>query len=189
VRQSGQGRASSRAPQVAVVLRTVQVTRTYLALDTPDQLRPAPREVPGARFESRAACSVATYRRLYGAVGDQYYWHDRNKWSDAQLAEYLARPDITVWEAMVAEESAGYFELGRRDDGSVEIVYFGLTAPFIGRGLGGAMLTRAAREAWALGASRVWLHTCTLDSPHALPNYKARGFVPFKTEVFTQDVG
>jgi len=22
----------------------------------------------------------------------------------------------------------------------------------------------------------VWLHTCTLDSPHALPNYKARGF-------------
>jgi hypothetical protein len=44
------------------------------------------------------------------------------------------------------------------------------------------MLTRAADEAWALGANRVWLHTCTLDSPHALPNYKARGFEEFRRE-------
>ena len=127
---------------------------------------------------------METYRRLYHDVGHQYFWHDRLKWSDAELAAYLAQPGITVWEAMVGDESAGYFELGRRDDGSVEIVYFGLTAAFLGRGLGSAMLTRAVREAWALGAARVWLHTCTLDSEHALPNYKARGFLPFKTERF-----
>lgn len=166
----------------------MEVTRTYLALDTPGQLRPAGRDVPDVRFELRSPCALSTYRRLYGGVGDQYHWHDRNKWSDSQLAEYLARPDITVWEAMLGEESAGYFELGKRDDGSVEVVYFGLMPAFIGRGLGGAMLTRAAREAWALGATRVWLHTCTLDSPHALPNYKARGFVPFRTERFTQEI-
>ena len=188
MRQSGQGRASSRAPQVAVVLRNIEVTRTYLALDTPEQLRPATRDVPEARFELRAPCTVATYRRLYGGVGDQYYWHDRNKWSDAELAEYLARPEVTVWEAMIGDESAGYFELGIRDDDSVEVVYFGLMPGFVGRGLGGAMLTRAVREAWVLGASRVWLHTCTVDSPHALPNYKARGFAPFKTEQFTQGI-
>ena len=45
-----------------------------------------------------------------------------------------------------------------------------------GTSLGGAMLTKAASEAWSVGANRVWLHTCTLDSPRALPNYKARGF-------------
>ena len=39
-------------------------------------------------------------------------------------------------------------------------------------------------EAWALGASRVWLHTCTLDSPNALPNYKARGFDEYRREHF-----
>jgi hypothetical protein len=33
-----------------------------------------------------------------------------------------------------------------------------------------------------MGASRVWLHTCTLDSPRALPAYQARGFVPFRSE-------
>ena len=46
----------------------------------------------------------------------------------------------------------------------------------------------AAREAWALGPNRVWLHTCTLDSPRALPNYKARGFEAFRTETYTAQV-
>ncbi len=188
MRQSGQGRAASRARQDAVVLRSVELTRTYLALATPEQLRPATRDAPSARFALRAPCGVETYRRLYHDVGGQYFWHDRLRWSDAELAAYLARPEITVWEAMVGDVSAGYFELGCRNDGSVEVVYFGLTAAFIGRGLGGAMLTRAVREAWALGANRVWLHTCTLDSPHALPNYTARGFVPFKTERFVADI-
>jgi hypothetical protein len=45
-------------------------------------------------------------------------------------------------------------------------------------------LTLAAEQAWALGAKRVWLHTCTLDHAAALPNYLGRGFVPFKTEVY-----
>jgi len=89
-----------------------------------------------------------------------------------------------VWEAMLGTASAGYFELKRHDDRGVEVVYFGLVAGFIGRGLGGAMLTRAIDEAWTMGAMRVWLHTCTLDSPNALPAYKARGLRAFRTERF-----
>ena len=96
----------------------------------------------------------------------------------------LASPDIAVWECCVGDESAGYFELARQPDGSVEIAYFGLIPLYIGRGLGGAMLTKAASEAWSVGANRVWLHTCTLDSPRALPNYKARGFSEFRVERF-----
>lgn len=85
-------------------------------------------------------------------------------------------------------ESAGYFELQRHDDGSVEIDYFGLIPKFIGRGLGGPMLTRAVQEAWGMRAKRVWLHTCTLDSPRALPGYKARGFREYKTERLEVDI-
>jgi len=40
------------------------------------------------------------------------------------------------------------------------------------------------RDAWALGPARVWLHTCTLDHPHALLNYRKRGFAPYKTETY-----
>ena len=115
------------------------------------------------------------------------YWRDRNAWTDAQLAQHLARREITVWECLVDRESAGYFELDRHDDGSVEIAYFGLRPEFIGRGIGKAMLTRAADEAWALGANRVWLHTCTLDSPNALPNYLSRGFEVEKEEEYDAD--
>jgi hypothetical protein len=43
------------------------------------------------------------------------------------------------------------------------------------------------RDAWTLGPKRVWLHTCTLDHPNALPNYLARGFTPYRTETYEVD--
>jgi GNAT superfamily N-acetyltransferase len=84
----------------------------------------------------------------------------------------------------VAGAPAGYFELESHRDGSVEVSYFGLLPEFRGRGLGKYMLTEAAQGAWAQGANRVWLHTCTLDHPGALANYLGRGFRPFKTETY-----
>ena len=70
------------------------------------------------------------------------------------------------------------------DEGGVEIAYFGLLPEFIGRGLGGALLTSAIDEAWRTSSSvsRVWVHTCTLDHPGALGNYQARGMVIYKEE-------
>jgi GNAT superfamily N-acetyltransferase len=70
------------------------------------------------------------------------------------------------------------------EDSSVEIAYFGLLPRAIGQGLGKHLLSCAVRDAWALEPARVWLHTCTLDHPHALPNYRMRGFAPYKTETY-----
>jgi GNAT superfamily N-acetyltransferase len=137
----------------------------------------------------RENCSTEHYRRLYGDVGRAWHWRDRDSWNDEQLSALLASPDVAVWECLVGDDSAGFFELARQADSSVEIAYFGLIESFFGRGLGGAMLTRAAREAWAMGANRIWLHTCTLDSSRALPNYKARGFTEFKQERYVAYVG
>jgi GNAT superfamily N-acetyltransferase len=163
----------------------VQVVRTHLELRTPAQLRPARIDDPRIRFVEHAAMRADHYRRLYSAVGERWHWRDRNAWSDEQLTAHLAAANVTVWECLVGHEPAGFFELDKRDDGSVEIAYFGLVAAFIGQGLGKTMLTRAAEEAWALGPTRVWLHTCTLDSPHALANYRARGFSEVLTETYT----
>lgn len=162
----------------------VDVVRTYLELRSPEQLRRAVTNDPSVRFVCRTDIDVADYRRLYNAVGAQWAWVDRNAWSDERLAAHLARPEISIWECCVDRASAGFFELERHSDCSVEIAYFGLVDAFFGRGLGKAMLTRAAEEAWALGANRVWLHTCTLDSPYALPNYKARGFEEVRQETY-----
>jgi GNAT superfamily N-acetyltransferase len=66
----------------------------------------------------------------------------------------------------------------------VEIAYFGLLPDFIGRGWGKYLLTRAAGAAWSLNPTRIWLHTCTLDHPAALPNYIKRGFCPVREETY-----
>jgi GNAT superfamily N-acetyltransferase len=181
LRQPRQGGAAPRARQVHLS-RVVEVVRTYLALDAADGLRPARDADQPARLVRLDPCPVEEYRRLYRDVGAQWYWHDRLEWSDAELEAHLASPSVAVWELLVDDASAGYFELQRHGDGSVEIVYFGLVPARIGRGLGGVMLTAAVREAFAMGASRVWLHTCTLDSPNALPSYEARGFRPYRTQ-------
>ena len=166
----------------------VEVVRTYLELRARDQLRPAYADDPRVRFVRRHDITPAEHRALYRAVGERWHWRDRNAWPDARLAAYLARPSVSVWECRVGDDVAGYFELERDDAGAVEIAYFGLLPSFTGRGLGKAMLTRAAEEAFALGATRVWLHTCTLDSPQALPNYTARGFEETRTETFVQQL-
>lgn len=175
--EPGQGGAAPRKDASVLI-----VTRTYLELRSPSQLRRVEMSEPGARFRRGDPSDLAHYRAIYRAVGEAWSWLDRTRWSDDRLGSHLAAPGVAVWELEVREELAGYFELERLAEGSVEIAYFGLVSSFFGRGLGGAMLTRAADEAWSLGANRVWLHTCTLDSPRALPNYVARGFDVFKVE-------
>ena len=83
---------------------------------------------------------------------------------------------------------AGYFELRQHVDRSVEVMYFGLAPSFFGRGIGGWLLTRAVEEAFALGASRIVLNTCTLDAPQALPNYLSRGFTIVSEDQYLLDV-
>jgi GNAT superfamily N-acetyltransferase len=162
----------------------VQVTRTHVELRDPSALRPAPPPDPHARLERVEGCPASFYRYLYAEVGRGYFWLDRACWTDEQIRARLDDPAISLHLLSVAGAPAGYFELEKHHDGSVEISYFGLLPEFRGRGLGKYMLTEAAQTAWALGAARVWLHTCTLDHPGALANYVGRGFRPFKTETY-----
>ena len=143
---------------------------------------------PRVRIEPIHDCAASFYRSLYVDVGKDYHWIDRLPWTDEQIAAHLNQPEITLWLMTYDGETAGYFELRRCEDGSVEIAYFGLLPGFLGRGLGKHLLTCATEQAWADGADRVWLHTCTLDDPAALPNYLKRGFRPFKTETYTTEL-
>ena len=163
----------------------MQATRTYLELTNPDQFRPALGAFPDLLVERVERPTPALYRRCYRTVGEAYHWRDRWDWSDAEIGAHLALPEITLHVATLQAALAGWYELRRvPEDGSVEIAYFGLAPDAIGQGLGKHLLSCAVRDAWALRPSRVWLFTCTLDHPHALPNYQRRGFVPYKTEVY-----
>lgn len=166
---------------------SIDVERTWL------EMRERPRASQdvaprGVRMERALPCPGAFYRFLYGEVGRAFKWVDRLRWPDDRLAAHLADPTVAIWVALEGPVPAGYFELVRHPDGSVEIAYFGLMPWALGRGLGRWLLEAAIAEAWADGPSRVWLHTCTLDHPAALPNYLARGFVISHREHIVQEV-
>jgi ribosomal protein S18 acetylase RimI-like enzyme len=163
----------------------IEVTRTYLEMRSPDDLRPAIPPEAEPEIERLDRCTPELFRYLYAEVGRAFHWTDRLGWSDEQVQRHLDDPRNSVWLLSSDDTPAGYFELHEHDDGSVEIAYFGLLPDFIGRGWGKYLLTRAARAAWQSAPRRVWLHTCTLDHPSALPNYLKRGFQPVRTEVYT----
>lgn len=180
----------------------VVVTRTYLRLSARAAFRPARVSDSRLRLALLESCSAERYRELYRAVGERHQWRDRLAWSDAELEAHLARPTTQLWLLTRDGADAGYFELALAqamrtpadgggiaapsDPGTdVEIAYFGLVPAFLGRGLGGHLLTCAVEAGWAAGGERVWLHTCSLDGPAALPNYRARGFEPYAVEEYS----
>jgi len=163
----------------------VEVVRTHLELRELAELRPARLPLEPVALRLHRPIRAAEYRALYILVGERWLWRDRLIWTDAELDRYLSSSNIQVWTLNVGGATAGYFELRAPGDGAVEIAYFGLLPEYFGRGWGGHLLTRAVETAWTLGASRVWLHTCTLDHPAALPNYLRRGFQPVREESYT----
>jgi GNAT superfamily N-acetyltransferase len=134
------------------------------------------------RLERVTAPSAPFLRWLYTATGGEWSWTDRLPWTDEQWLARQADPVVEVWVALDEGAPAGYFELARLEDGrTVEIAYFGLLPHAVGKGQGGATLTAAVDRAWAMGAERVYVNTCSLDHPRALENYKRRGFSLFET--------
>jgi GNAT superfamily N-acetyltransferase len=161
-----------------------RAVRTYVEMHDPSQLAPAPAPDDAVSIERAEQCPPSLWRRLYTEVGRDYHWVDRLGWSDDDIARYLSDPALELWLLKEAGEVAGYFELRAHDDGAVEIAYFGLMPSAVGRGLGKFMLTAAVQKAWERGATRVWLHTSSLDHPSALPNYLGRGFSVWKQETY-----
>jgi GNAT superfamily N-acetyltransferase len=158
--------------------------RTFLEMRDRSALRPGRAPEPAVRVDRVHDCPASFYRYLYTEVGREYAWVDRLGWSDETIRAHLNNANVSLWLMTVHGAPAGYFELKRDRSGGVEIAYFGLLPEFIGRGLGGHLLTEAVEQAWALGPDRVWLHTNTQDHPAAIANYLKRGFTAFHSETF-----
>jgi ribosomal protein S18 acetylase RimI-like enzyme len=163
---------------------------------SPGELRAAREPLDSVDIVRAELPSPEFSRFLYESVGRDWQWTDRLPWSRDQWLEYLRRPLVETWVAWIQGTPAGYVELAESSTCDVEIAYFGLLPGFLGRGLGGHLLTEGLRLAWTMPArwpaavpvNRVWVHTCTLDGPAALGNYQARGMVVYRTEEAEVDV-
>lgn len=165
----------------------VTITTWYLETTDPADLRPA--RVPDAdvRFSREEIPSPLLSLFSHGGGGGDWDG-DALGLSAEQWRAWVDHPGRETWVLHEGDTAAGYAELDGQPDGAVEIAYLGLVPGYLGRGMGGHMLTLALERAWDLAGRwpdrdptrRVWLHTCSLDGEHALANYLARGMTVYE---------
>ncbi len=166
------------------VERTIPAVRTFLEHPGPPAAV-TPWPDPTWRFTRVHSCPPSFYRFLYREVGRPWHWIDRLPWPEDFIRTHIDSEGIEIWLLSHDTVPAGFAELERTADGSVELVYFGLLPDYIGRGVGRTFLDAVLERAWDGGSRRVWLHTCTLDHPRALPHYLSAGFRVVREEQYT----
>ena len=166
----------------------VDVTVTYLEMTSADQLvagKLPPAEIVLDRVDATA---LALIRSTHDRIAAPHHWSSLG-WSEQQWLNLLGRAGVRCWIARVGTEVIGMVLMDRHAGRDVEITKFGLVPDCVGQGFGGHLLTLATRLAWDLGeVERVWLGTTSIDHPHALSNYRGRGFRPFRYEHRLQQV-
>jgi len=157
-------------------MNTEMKTTYILEMLSPDKLNPKYGDFPDLRIERMEVKCPEFNKFLHTIVGYDYRWGGRSSWSKEDWYKHVNRDEMETWVAYLSGTPAGYFELERRSEGRIYILCFGLLPQFIGKGLGGHLLTKSIERAWEMGANKVQVGTCSHDHPHALKNYLARGF-------------
>lgn len=160
---------------------------TFLEMKkAPQKPLPAPRA--GLVLRPWISPRAADYVALFREIGTDWLWFGRLAQAPDQLEAILRRPNLEVFIAERDGKAAGLLEIDYADPENPEVAYFGLVPSAIGAGAGRWLMAQAMEQAWARQETRrVWLHTCTADSPKALGFYQSCGFVPYKMVIEIAD--
>ena len=159
---------------------------TYLEMTAAAPMRPERAEALWT-LRSVAQPGLDWYRDLYRRVGADWLWSSRLSLTDAALSAVLGAPGVEVHALMADGRDEGLLELDFRVPGECELAFFGLTPALVGHGAGRWLMNRAVALAWSRPIRRLWVHTCTLDAPEALPFYVRSGFAPYARKVEVYD--
>jgi GNAT superfamily N-acetyltransferase len=159
---------------------------TCLEIHERPAVRPDPREAPW-RLRRVDQPGLAWYRDLFRRVGAEWLWYSRLVMPSPKLAQILESPDNEVYALDAAGTDEGLLELDFREPGQCELAFFGLTRAVQGSGAGRWLMNRAIEKAWSRPISRLWVHTCTLDHPHALGFYLRSGFTAYARRIEVAD--
>ena len=158
-----------------------KIDRFYLEINSINELK-AKRTLSDDFTLSEAEKSKFDLNKFfYKQIGKKHQWEDRLIWQDKNWIEYVSNKNLKTFILQKNNDFVGYFEL-LFNKNECEIAYFGILEEFIGKGYGGFLLSEAIRIGFK-NANRIWVHTCSLDHPNAIENYKSRGMKVFKTEI------
>ncbi|MEJ8472723.1 GNAT family N-acetyltransferase [Roseibium algae] len=128
------------------------------------------------------------FKALFREIGEEWLWFSRLVISDEALDKKLNDPHCEIYCPMIDGKRVGLLELSFKDPQNVEVAYFGLVPSAIGSGKGRWLMANAVQIAWSRAETkRLWLHTCTGDSPQAIHFYQSCGYRAFKRAVEVVD--
>ena len=158
-----------------------KIERYYLEINSIEDLKT--KAVPSGRFSIKEEDknNFALNKFFYKQIGKKHEWVDRLIWQDKNWMDYISNKNLKTIILRKENNIVGYFEL-LFDNNECEIAYLGILEEYIGKGYGGFLLSEAIRLGFT-NSRRIWVHTCSLDHPNALENYKSRGMKIFKTEI------
>ena len=162
-----------------------KIVRNYLEIKSLNQLSEIKK--PGDNYSLNQVLpnDFQLNKFFYKQIGKYHHWTDRLVWTDKNWIEYISNPNLFTFVLKKNGDIAGFFELiYHQNKLEIEIAYFGLLKEYLGKKLGGYMLSEAIKKSFSYNVKRVWAHTCSLDHINALKNYISRGMEIYKSEIF-----
>ena len=161
-----------------------QVERSYLEIRSINELVVKNKPFNDLYLEKVNPPDFQLNKFFYKEIGKKHRWTDRLVWSDKKWTNYLESFGVNTYILKHNKNLIGYFEqIFDKNKLDCEISYFGILEEYIGKQLGGYLLSEAIKTSFNIGSKRIWVHTCSLDHKHALKNYLSRGMKVFKSEI------
>jgi GNAT superfamily N-acetyltransferase len=157
---------------------------TFLEMRERPRLRR--RAAPGLRVVPLRG-DLPRYRALFRRIGEDWLWFSRAVMPDESLDAILSAPAVEAFALTDGAADLGLIELEFQPRRDCELKYFGLVPEAIGTGAGRFLMNEAIRRAFRRPIRRLFLHTCSLDHPAALPFYLRSGFVAYRRAVEVAD--
>ena len=158
-----------------------KIERFYLEINNINDLKINPISSDCFSLKEASKDNFDLNKFFYKQIGKGHQWIDRLIWQDKDWLKYISNENLRTYILKKENDLVGYFELIFNNN-DCEIAYFGILEEFIGKGYGGFLLSEALKIGFKR-AKRIWVHTCSLDHPNAIENYKSRGMKIFKTEI------
>ena len=160
-----------------------QVERSYLEINSINELMVKNKPFNNLYLEKVNPPDFQLNKFFYKEIGKKHSWTDRLVWNDKKWIDYLENSGVNTYILKQNNELIGFFEqIFDKDKLDCEIAYFGILEEYIGKKLGGYLLSEAIKISFNIGSKRIWVHTCSLDHKNALQNYLSRGMKVFKSE-------
>ena len=163
---------------------SAQVERSYLEISSINDLLAKNKPFSNLYLEKVNPPDFQLNKFFYKEIGKKHSWTDRLVWDDKKWIDYLENSGVNTYILKNNKDFIGYFEqIFDKDKLDCEIAYFGILEEYIGKKLGGYLLSEAIKLSFNIGSKRIWVHTCSLDHKNALQNYLSRGMKVFKSEI------